>query len=157
MEAVHTWLRGVVLSSLLVSVIISLVPEGSFGRIARFTGGLIFILVVLQPLSDIDLEDLSLDFEGYRLEIEAQRADFEKENEAALSQGIAQRTEAYILDKAEALDLAVLPTVEVAGEEGETPTPVSVTLAGEYSEELSIWIEETLNIPAEKQNWSDGT
>lgn len=156
MQAVSGWLRSIVLSSLLISVILSLIPQGSFGRIAQLAGGLIFILVALQPLSNIDLKDVSLDFEEYRLRIEEQRADFEKENEAALSQGIAQGTQAYILDKAGDLGIAVQPRVEMAAAENGAMMPVKVYLTGEYSSELSLWITESLGIPAENQYWSDG-
>ena len=155
MQWAGDWLKSIVLSSLLVSVITSLVPRGSYRRIAQSAGGLIFILVALGPFGQWDREDITLNMEDYRLEIEERRAEFEEENETAFAQGIAQRTQAYIWDKAQSLHLSLSVQVETSVMENGAVLPNEVYLAGEYSAELENWIEETLGIPKEKQHWSE--
>ena len=59
-EAVQEWLRAVVVTALLLSVVQTLLPEGNVRRIASFSGGLILMLVLLRPLLGTDLSALEL-------------------------------------------------------------------------------------------------
>ena len=153
-EVISVWIRSMVITTLVVSLLITLVPEGSFRRIARLTGGLIFLLVVLQGMKDVDLSRLSADFETYRTKIEMQRSEFEKENETAILQSIAQGTQAYILDKADSLGLDLWVEAEVDVDENGDYRLAGVRISGTYSAELAGWISETLGLGAEKQEWS---
>ena len=155
-EMISQWLRGVVITSLLVSVLVTLVPDGTFRRVARLTGGLIFLLVVLRGMEHVDVSALSVDFESYRGEIEERREEFEKEKESSLLQSIEEKAEAYISDKARSLGVDVTAQVQAAVDENGGYTLAGVHLSGEYSAELADWIGETLGLSGEKQEWSSG-
>ena len=156
METISQWIRGVVITSLLVSVLVSLTPEGVFRRIARLTGGLIFLLVALQGMKNVDVSAVTVDFETYKGEIEGKREEFEKENESIMLQSIEEKAQAYILDKAKLLGLDVTAQVEAAVDESGVYSLTGVRLSGTYNAELSDWISETLGVGAEKQEWSSG-
>ena len=156
METISQWIRGVVMTSLLVSVLVSLTPEGAFRRIARLTGGLIFLLVALQGMKNVDVSAVTVDFETYKGEIEGKREEFEKENESIMLQSIEEKAQAYILDKAELLELDVTAQVEAAVDESGVYSLTGVRLSGAYNAELADWISETLGVSAEKQEWSSG-
>ncbi len=156
MEGLSEWIRGVVITSLLVSLLVALVPDQSFRRIARLTGGLIFLLAALQGVNEVDFSRFSADFETYREEIEAREKEFEKENETLMLQSIAQGAETYILDKAKTLGLNVTVSVQAKADENGSYYLEGAHLTGDYSRELSLWISETLGLGEEKQEWSSG-
>lgn len=90
-EAVQEWLRAVVVTALLLSVVQTLLPEGNVRRIASFSGGLILMLVLLRPLLGTDLSALELDLAPYREAIEERQAELEAESDQELEQLIAER------------------------------------------------------------------
>ena len=73
--AVRTWLTSVAAVTLLLSVVQTLTPEGAMRKIAGFTGGLVLLAALLQPLLGTDLSRLRLDFPDYQREIEARAAE----------------------------------------------------------------------------------
>lgn len=153
--AVRTWLTTLVAVSLLLSVVQTLVPEGRLRRIASFTGGLLLMLTLLRPLLGADLERLDLHLEDYEAEIAARQAELAESGRDQLQSIIETRTAAYISDKADALGLNVTVRVEAkAGEDG-VPVPCRADLAGERSEALASYMEESLGIPRERQVWRD--
>lgn len=153
--AVRTWLTTLVAVSLLLSVVQTLVPEGRLRRIASFTGGLLLMLTLLRPLLGADLERLDLHLEDYEAEIAARQAELAESGRDQLQSIIETRTAAYISDKADALGLNVTVRVEAeAGEDG-VPVPRRADLAGERSEALASYMEESLGIPRERQVWRD--
>lgn len=52
---IRQWLTAVVLVTMLLSVAQTLVPEGTVRKITSFIGGLLLLLVMLQPLLRTDL------------------------------------------------------------------------------------------------------
>ena len=155
MEAVREWLTSLVLVSLLLSVTQSLIPEGTLRRAASFTGGLILLFALLRPVLGADLRRLELDFGGYQAEIAARQEELTAARTEAMTSIIAERTEAYILDKAGEMGLEVSARVETrAGEDG-VPVPWSVELTGLRTEALASYLETELGIPAERQVWHE--
>ena len=153
--AVRAWLTSVVLVSVLLSAVQSLIPPGSVRKAANFTGGLILLLVLLQPVLGMDLEDLHLDFSDYQAAMEERQADLADMQTETMASIIAERTQAYILDKAGELGVDVTVQVETAAGEDGVPVPWSAELTGERSESLSSYLETELGIPAERQVWHE--
>ena len=153
MDAVREWLSSVVAAALLVSVAQSMVPEGSIRKIAGFTGGLILLAVLLQPALRTDLSALHLRFEDYEAAVAERQAELEEDQDRALADIIAERTEAYILDKASDLGLEISLRVETELDQEGLPIPAAVEIEGPRSEELATYLEEELGIPAERQVW----
>lgn len=154
MAAARAWLTSVVVVTLLLSVAQTLIPEGTVRKIASFTGGLILLAALLQPVLRTDLGRLRLHFEDYAAAIEERQAELDGAGKEELAELIAERTEAYISDKAETLGLAV--TVRVRTEPGEdgVPLPSEAEVAGPRSEELAAYMERELGIPRERQVWT---
>lgn len=151
--AVRSWLTSITAVAMMLTVVQPLVPEGTMRKITGFTGGLLLLAALLQPVLRGDPGRLCLDFSDYRAAIEERAAELDAGGKEALRGIIAQRTAAYISDKADALGLAVTAQVETGGE---TPVPVSVKLTGPYSQALADWIAAELGIPAERQVWYEG-
>ena len=155
--AVRGWLTSIAAVTLMLTVVQTLVPEGTIKKIAGFTGGLLLLAALLQPALKTDLGRLRLDFSDYEKAIETRAEELDAAGKDELAFIIEARTAAYISDKADALGLRVAARVETEpGADGETPLPASVDLTGPYSRELADWIAVELGIPAERQVWHEG-
>ena len=155
MEAVRAWLTSLVLVSLLLSVAQSLIPEGTLRRAASFTGGLILLFALLQPVLGADLDRLALDFSDYQTAVEERQAELADTQTEAMASIIAEQTEAYILDKADELGAEVTVRVETRTGGDGVPVPWSAELTGARSEALASALETELGIPAERQVWHE--
>lgn len=153
MGMLREWLTSLVVVTLLLSVAQTLIPEGSLRRIASFTGGLILLAALLQPVMKLDLTALQPDLELYEETLRQRQTELETAGEDALEELIAARTAAYISDKATTLGLTVTARVETAPDADGTPVPAAAELEGEPSQELAEWMERELGIPQERQVW----
>lgn len=154
-EALKEWVTSIVLVTLLLSVAQTLIPEGSIRKIASFTGGLILLVALLQPVLGTDLSRLDLEMGEYEQAVRERREELEKVGKSDLSDIIAQRTAAYISDKADTLGIAVTAEVTVEPGENGVPVPVEARLTGPTSGELADYMEQELGIPRERQVWKD--
>ena len=154
MQFLRQWLLGIVGCALLVSFCEQLTPAGSVKKLVRFTGGLLLLLSILQPVTRLDLDVLPFDLDAYREAMAQVQLTLEDERDSALADGIAARTGAYIEDKAAQLGLTVRAVVETENAGG-TPLPVSVTLYGTENAALADYIERQLGIAKEKQAWKE--
>lgn len=150
-EALRGWITSVAAAAFLVSLSQSLIPEGTVRKIAGFAGGLTLLLVMLRPFPGIDVGGLNLDYGDYAAEIGRRQAELQEQSGQTLGELIAEKTEAYILDKAAALGVEC--TVRVLTEPGEdgTPVPVGAELTGQKSDALADYMERELGIPKERQ------
>ena len=153
MAAAKEWLTAVVTVTLLLSVVQTLMPEGTLRKIAGFTGGLLLLAVLLRPATEIDLSGLDTGMEDWARAIGERQAEFTDAQEEALSSGIAERTASYISDKAEELGLEIQVRIETETGGDGVPVPVRAEIEGARSEELSSYMAETLGIPRERQVW----
>ena len=155
MQFLRQWLLGIVSCALLVSFCEQLTPSGALRKLVCFTGGLLLIISILQPVTHLDLDVLPLDLDTYREAMAQAHIELENEHSSALADGIAARTGAYIEDKAEeelGLTVRALVETEIVGG---TPLPVSVTLCGTEDAALAEYIETQLGIAKEKQVWTE--
>ena len=154
MTFLRQWLLGIVSCALLVSFCEQLTPTGALKKLVRFTGGLLLIISILQPVTHLDLDVLPLDFDAYREAMAQVHIELEDERDSALADGIAARTGAYIEDKAAQMGLSVCAVVETENADG-APLPVSVTLYGTENAALAEYIAAQLGIAKEKQVWKE--
>ena len=147
----RSWLLGIVLTSLAAGPARRLAPKGREQAMVRLVGGLLLALAILRPLAGGCWEGLELEIGPLQGEELAET--YRKNQQEALSAIIAEKTEAYIWDKANQLGLDCTVSVAAAPGEGGIPLPESVTVRGRYSGELARWLEEEVGIPAEKQIW----
>lgn len=150
-EAVRSWITSVAAAAFLVALSQSLIPEGTVRKIAGFAGGLILLLVMIKPFPGIDVGGLDLSYEDYAGEISQRQEQLKAQSDQTLGELIAEKTEAYILDKAAALGVDC--TVRVLTEPGKdgTPIPAGAELTGQKSDALADYMEQELGIPKERQ------
>ncbi len=154
--AVRGWLTSIAAVTLLLSVVQTLVPEGTMRKISGFTGGLVLLAALLQPVLGTDLSRLHLDFSDYETEIQRRAQELEVKGKESVTEIIEERTAAYISDKADALGVELTASVDTEPREDGTPVPIFVELEGSYSQELAAWITQELGIPIERQVWHEG-
>ena len=149
----RAWLLGIVLTAFASGLARQLAPQGREQAMVRLAGGLLLTLAVLRPLAGMDWEGPALEAGAFQIRTEEQAAVYRKNQQQVLSAIIEDRTEAYILDKANQLGLACRAEVSVAAGEGGIPLPDRAVIYGPYSGELARCIEEEVGIPAEKLIW----
>lgn len=155
MSGVAKYVFTLVCGAILCAVVLSISPEGAGAKMRRMIAGLFLVTLAVAPLGQMKLSDLGEDWENFTLE--AQSAARAGENQAfeAMVTSIKSRTEAYILDEAGALGARLQAEVQV---NAETFLPEAVRLEGEYTpyarQALACWIEDTLGIGKEAQQWT---
>ena len=154
--AVRSWITSIAAVTLLLTVVQALVPEGTLKKITGFTGGLLLLAALLQPVLRTDLGRLRLDFSDYRSAVDQRALELDAAGKEELAALIESRIAAYISDKADALGLLVTARVRTEDGEDGTPLPASVELEGSYSQDLADWMALELGIPAERQGWHEG-
>ena len=150
MELLREWIMSLVAVSLLSALVRSLVGSGSLRRAADFICALALLAALLRPLPGIRWEELLPDADAYAARAERMQLQLERQQESDLASGIAERTAAYISDKA-----GCAVRVETKMENG-VPLPWRAELERDYERELSAWISETVGIPKERQAWHGG-
>ena len=151
MGALREWLTAVVTVTMLLSVAQMLMPEGTIRKIGSFTGGLLLIAVLLQPVLKDRLGELELDLEDYAETIQNRQSELESAQSDALQAGIEKRVASYISDKAAELGLECQASVTVAPNADGIPVPWSAELSCGPSERLAAELEQSLGIPRERQ------
>lgn len=154
MSAIRTWLLGVFAAAAALSILYSLLPKGKFTVIARYTGGLVLLLVLLRPLLGLDTEDLRRRYDQWTEEVRATNETAQQENTDALASLIADKTGAYIQKKAAGLGLDCHAEVTCEVRDG-TPFPASVWLDIPRSAALETVIAEDLDIAKDHQFWRE--
>ena len=155
-EGLRDYVIHITATALICSVILHFARgSGSVRMLIKLLCGIVLAYSIIQPMKELDVSKL----EGltFQFREEADRAVYWGENESrtAWVESISQGTEAYILEKAKAMNIDL--AVEVVLSEDEIPIPVAVSLAGNvapYAKSLlSEVISKDLNIPKENQTW----
>ena len=152
----RSWLLGLTCAALLGIICTGIAGEDS--RVTRLTVGLVLILVLCAPASELRLADVSQILTQSRAEAEQAVSGVEVRSRDLMARIISEQTEAYILDKAKTLGMTL--TVEVEVTQGETyPYPSGVTLAGSTTtvrrRQMNDWIRENLAIAEEHLVWKE--
>lgn len=145
------WLLCISICAVMVGTVRYLLPPGRSGAVVQFTSGLVLLLCVLKPLSSLKWESL-LPESTWREEQETQKSVMQDSYDEMLRSSIAERTSAYIEDKASALGLSV--RAEVSVEEDGT---LSVILDTKRDPTLESYMSKELGISRERQKWRDGS
>lgn len=152
MEAVREWITSIVMVTMLLSAAQTLVPEGTIRKMFSFGGGLVLMMILLQPILRMDAGDLTFQPESYGERVEVRREELEEQVREEWKTIIEEETAAYISDKADALGLDI--SAEVLADTGRDGLPVlTAELAGEPSEILAEYLAVELGIPRERQVW----
>lgn len=157
MDAVGKYILSVTAAAILCGILRSLLPgKGTAAAVLRLAGFAFLVLTMLTPVKEINMSELQdyLDWNSEEGTAFAQEGtDLSRD---AMGTIIKSRTEAYILDKAEAMELSL--SVEVSVSDDDIPVPQAVRITGSLSPYakavLSSMLEEDLGITKENQTWN---
>ena len=153
-EVVREWITSIVMVTMLLTVAQSMIPEGRIQKIFSFSGGLVLLIALLQPVLNLDPVDVDFHMETYEEEVRIRQEELTRAAGAEWETIIEQETAAYISDKAESLGLDVSVRVR-AESDGENPPILTTEITGETSESLAMYLVEELGIPRERQVWNN--
>ena len=156
MEVFSRYVLSVISAALVVGILTDLHGKnGSIHVPMRMIGGLFLLFVVLTPAADLDFTNLDRFFEDYSVDGAYYAEAGNSDAELVYRSIIKTKAEAYILDKAKALQADIEASVTLSQEE--TVVPVSARLKGNVSPyakgELTRIMEEELGIAKEHQQW----
>lgn len=150
------YLLSVVVAAIIGGLVTKLLGEkGTQGAVVKLAAGLFLAFTIIAPLRSYQLMDFSGFSSIYASGAEAMVADGKNQARQALQESIKQRCEAYILDKAQSLNVEL--DVEVTVSDDDIPVPESVRLVGPVSPDaktrLTRILTEDLGISKEEQTW----
>lgn len=156
-EGIKSYLLGVFAAAIICAIVTRLMGDkGTHGAIAKLIAGLFLAFTVIHPVASVDLSGLTDWADGYSDDASEAVAAGESQMKSALAAGIKSRTEAYILDKAAALNVEL--KVEVTLSDDDIPVPTDISLFGKVSPyakaRLQAIISEDLGIEKERQTWT---
>ena len=150
MATVKRWLLGVVLTAFSGGLAGRIAPKGKEQTVVRLVSGLLLLLAILRPLGELAEVDFLVPAGDFSAVSDPAETENQMEKFSAI---IAEKTAAYIWDKAYGLGLDCRVTVTVKEGEVGIPLPYRVTVAGPYSAELAAWLDAQVGIPADRQIW----
>lgn len=154
---IDSYILSIAAAAIICAIAVKLTEgQGPQGAIIKLIAGLLLTFTVIRPLANLEFSkwsDITLEITDRAQTAVGEGEDMTKQ---ALASGIISRTEAYILDKAEALGLSL--EVEVTVSEDDIPVPIAVRLTGNASpfakSRLASMIQQDLGISREDQTWS---
>ena len=132
-EFLRSWLLGIVCAAFLGALAESLTPEGRMRKICRLAGGLVLVL------QDTALMTMQQDPQAHSA------ADSLEDTNIFLQERIiAEKTAAYIVDKAEGLGMTCEAAVTVTADERGALLPTGAVLKGAWTAEQQLRLAEIL-------------
>lgn len=155
MLAIREWMTSIVICALLLSILQSLIPDGAVRRIVDFTGGMLLVFCLLNPLLHC-VSWIKPDMQDFEKTLEELEWNLKQETDMALQKSIEERTIAYISEQAEEIGVDVSINVTAEQREDGVILPTWAELCGQYSAELAKQLDQELGIPPERQVWHEG-
>lgn len=156
MDALRQYILSITVAAILCGLVLSIAPKGQFQGILKLVCGVFLALLVMEPITRLDPQQIVSRFTGnWDTEGEAAAAFGEEAARDSMASYIKREAEAYILDKAQSLGFSVEAEVVVGNED--LPLPNAVTIRGNVPEsvrrELEKLIRENLGIAKENLQW----
>lgn len=142
MDALRQYIISVVTAAILCGILTGILHKGISKELIKLICGAFLAVTLMRPvlgIQDLDFSDFGLSYSREAAEAAAQGENHSME---AVSAIIKAETEAYILDKAEELNLSVRAEVSLSGDE--IPVPMEVRLTGEAAPLAKQRLEEVL-------------
>lgn len=157
METLRQYFLSVTAAAIICGAATGLLQKKSGAyELVKLTAGLFLALTAIRPLAQIELTDLSEFSLDHSLAASSAAAMGEDLAADAMADIIKSQSEAYILDKAEALGLDVEVEVSISTEG--SPLPAAVHIHGKISPyakaQLEAVLTEEFGIPKEDQQWT---
>ena len=150
------YLLSVVAAAIISGIVTKLLgSKGTQGTVGKLVAGLFLAFTIISPLRSVHIGDLSSVTAPYSSAAGMAVEDGKNQTLQAMQASIKEGCEAYILDKAQSLDVELEVVVTVSDDD--IPTPASIQLSGNVSpnakNKLIGIITEDLGIPKEAQQW----
>lgn len=157
MDAIKTYLLQVTAAAVVCGIVHTLAgKKGTLATGVRLLSGIFLTLTLLGPLVNLRLTEIPDALQKIESAGSDLVADGEISSRDAMAEIIKEKTEAYILDKADSLGAAVQVSVSLTLDG--MPVPNAVSLRGSISpygkQRLQEIITEDLGIPEEAQTWT---
>lgn len=150
------YIMALTCASMALSLLQVFLPKNGAGRVGRFAGGVLLILVMVWPLRSFDWAEIG-DIPEFSLE--SGEEELEKIHHSQLELLIEQECEAYIEDKAASMGLSCSAEVSCRWETGESPQLDGVVITCADPEQarrvLEQYMEAELGIAVEKQTYRE--
>lgn len=154
METLRQYAFSIICTALLCGILSSLAQNGIIKQILSLLCGCILTVSIIRPLGSVQWEalwEIAFPYADLAKEAAAMGTEMADDAVAAL---IKEKTEAYILEKADALNAELTVTVTVSTEN----IPEAVFLEGDiapyHREKLAAILETDLGITKENQIWN---
>ena len=158
MSAITAWIRALAGAAVFCAIALALCPEGRPKRVLRAACGVVRAAALLSPALGLDMQALPEAVARYGEAARSVAGEAGQEADRLNRTIIERECAAYILDKADALGLAVSSAAVTArwSEEGFWyPWESRAACSESDRETLSAVIEAELGIPAERQSWEE--
>ena len=149
------WIIALITVCAILSVVYALLPKGKFQTIARCGGAMVLLLVAVKPIIQADWSEMTKSFSEWSWELNVDSENYCVEQNKELERIIAEKSAAYIEEKAASIGVACHVQVECTERDG-IPLPTEIVLDIPYNEELSEQICADLDIKTERQYWQKG-
>ena len=153
------WVRAIAGAALICAAATAITPRGKVKGVLKLVCGIVLIIAMINPLVNHDLPTMSLDISDYRKQADEIIGSAEEKQNNLSRTIIENELEAYILDKAQSLDIS-LDSVEVLAKWSEEGCwyPYEVKLSADITQMeqnlISNSIEAELGVEKERQYWS---
>jgi len=150
----RSWVLGIAGAAMICAFAAALTPKSGVKKVVSLLCGVVMAAALLSPLGKLELSDYGLNLTKYRVGAAELTAEGEKLRESLDRSIIEEKTEAYILDKAQSMG-AVVNGAKVTMQWSTEGFwyPVGAELQGDYHEALSRLLEAELGIPQKEQRW----
>lgn len=154
MDVIKEYLISVCIAAIICGILIKLTEEkGSTGALVKLLCGLFMLITTLSPIIKLPVYEFQNFFDQLAVEAEHAASIGQTAANEEIDHIVADRTKAYILEKASALGVTL--DVEVVLKDS---IPATVRISGAASPYakhlLSKYISEHLGITAEDQQWN---
>ena len=156
MDYIRRYLISLIAAAIIVGIITSILKgKGSGASIIRLVSGIFLALVMLRPILRIEIQDFFSIYNNISLDTSEAVSNGKILAQEQLHSIIKENLEAYILDKASALQLDV--DVDVFLTEELPPTPTSIKITGNASpynkQVFQTFLSDEIGISKEQQIW----
>lgn len=156
MEGIRRYILSVTAAAVICSMVLSLCDKKGFNKAAiKMLCGIFVAITMIAPLLEIRLSNISMSAGVLSGEATAAVEEGRQAAVNAVGSIIKQRTESYILDKADAMGIEIIVQVSLDQENLRYPQCVCIhgTVSPFAKRQLQLWISEELGIAEENQIW----
>ena len=155
MDDIRQYLLTIICAAILCAVVLRIFDKNSVNNsVLKLLTGIFLSITVISPLTDIKIQDITYELTGFSNDAELFVAQSSRDVNSQLCGIITQETEAYILDKARSLGVAMEAEIVLSDDEYK---PQSVIIRADISPyakfKMQQIIAEDLGIPKEMQIW----